>query len=417
MGHYFSLNHVAQDGSGNYMQPAVFEGAGNFTPSQYTTMNNETTMSRKTAMGKSSVEAVATPSDLTATFLEFSKVKLSWKDNASNELGYIIEKSSYPDSGFAQINLADINAQEIGDYEGQSHTVYYYRIRAGNALTYSQVASVTTGTMYCHPKNETTCKETRPDLSMRSLAIATVPSFINTNNDCSGYEYVYQLPAKLQADSSYPFTITMAITAAAKDQAFIDNEIQKYGHTSLVAGQIQSKLNIVIWIDLNMDGVFDASEKQYDGFAAKNSTLLTGTLSLPAMSKPIKTLMRIRAIWRAAYYYTTNNNLKTNDPCLPHTEGETEDYVIEIGDVVTALESPESTQKTTFYPNPSKGKLFLSSEIVSAELLDLSGNVLSQFKNTASNEIELPTLSNGLYFLRLLDINGTSSFDKILLER
>lgn len=419
LGHYFSLQHMPQDGSGNYMQPATFEGPASFTATQLTAISTETATRWKTSMAKSSVEAIATPSDLTASFMEFSKVKLTWKDNANNELGYVVERSSRSDSGFTQIDFVDINAQEVYDYQLESNTVYYYRIKAGNSSAYSSVASIKTGISYCHPQNEAKCAGMIPDLSIKAFTIKNVPYTINSKDDCSGYSYVYPAPLALKADSAYAFSVTMYATAAQKDVAFYNKAVAEMGGGTpgWNPSNVQYKSNILIWIDLNENGVFEASEKMYEGLVGKNATVITGSLLLPKLAKPIKTLMRIRAVWKASIFYTNTNIMKILDPCLPHTEGETEDYVVEIGDIVTALESPEAMSKSGFYPNPSTGKLMLHTEIVECEILDLSGNVLAQFKNSPSDEISLPDLANGVYLIHLEHTDGQCSFDKLLIER
>ena len=72
-------------------------------------------------------------------------VTVRWSDNASNEGGYSVERSTSPDSGFAQIATAAANATSFVDQSVKTKTKYYYRVRAANGngnSPYSNTASV-----------------------------------------------------------------------------------------------------------------------------------------------------------------------------------------------------------------------------------------------------------------------------------
>ncbi|HYK04748.1 MAG TPA: hypothetical protein VE974_23550 [Thermoanaerobaculia bacterium] len=71
-----------------------------------------------------------------------SNVTLSWTDNAANETGYTIERSSSPSSGFGPI-VTTSNSSYI-DGSVSRKTTYYYRVKAVNAngsSSYSNVVS------------------------------------------------------------------------------------------------------------------------------------------------------------------------------------------------------------------------------------------------------------------------------------
>src|SRR5262245_785397 len=99
----------------------------------------------------SSGQAPATPSSLVASVnpaSPTSSLSLSWADNANNETGYSVERST--DGGsFAQIAQAGANTGTWIDTALNSGTAYYYRVRAYNGSgdsAYSNVASAQTQT-------------------------------------------------------------------------------------------------------------------------------------------------------------------------------------------------------------------------------------------------------------------------------
>ncbi|MCE6987733.1 fibronectin type III domain-containing protein [Dyadobacter sp. CY323] len=88
----------------------------------------------------------AAPTELTATAMSPAQINLSWVDQAINETGYQVERSL---DGVAFVKIADlgVNATTFQNTALNAATLYYYRVRAVNAVggsTYSSVASVKT---------------------------------------------------------------------------------------------------------------------------------------------------------------------------------------------------------------------------------------------------------------------------------
>jgi uncharacterized repeat protein (TIGR02543 family) len=85
----------------------------------------------------------AGPTNLGASQLFANSIRLRWNDNANNEQGFKIEKSTSSSSGFAQIAVVAANVTSY-DHTGLAAGTYYYRVRAynsNNASPYSNVAS------------------------------------------------------------------------------------------------------------------------------------------------------------------------------------------------------------------------------------------------------------------------------------
>jgi len=76
-------------------------------------------------------EPPAAPSNLTATALSSSQIRLQWTDNATTESGFMIERKL--DGGsYSQIGTASMNDETYNDVGLTELTTYYYRIRAFN---------------------------------------------------------------------------------------------------------------------------------------------------------------------------------------------------------------------------------------------------------------------------------------------
>jgi hypothetical protein len=98
------------------------------------------------ALAAGPVAIPAAPTNLTATPVNAGSVALAWTDNASNETGFVLDRStSLAFATVTSVNLA-ANATSFTD-TGLSPGVYYYRIRAVNgngSSPYSSVAGAAT---------------------------------------------------------------------------------------------------------------------------------------------------------------------------------------------------------------------------------------------------------------------------------
>ncbi len=69
------------------------------------------------------------PSNVVATALSYSKIKLTWVDNSNAETGYQIFRSTNPNTGFAPVNILPSNATTYTDSVSVNPgTTYYYRV-------------------------------------------------------------------------------------------------------------------------------------------------------------------------------------------------------------------------------------------------------------------------------------------------
>jgi fibronectin type 3 domain-containing protein/regulation of enolase protein 1 (concanavalin A-like superfamily) len=101
----------------------------------------------KATLSGANPTAPAAPSSLVATAFSSTQINLTWLDNASNETGFILERSPDGSTGWTQIATPAQNATSYSDTGRTASTQYFYRIRATNGVgpsANSNVANATT---------------------------------------------------------------------------------------------------------------------------------------------------------------------------------------------------------------------------------------------------------------------------------
>jgi hypothetical protein len=180
----------------------------------------------------------AAPSGLTANAASSTRIDLSWTDNASNELGFSVERAT-GGGAFAAIASVGPDATGYADTGVASSTTYSYRVRAVNGAgssPYSNVASATTSAAASVPAapsnltatataknkiqlrwtdnagNETGFKIERSTNGTTFTQIATVGANVTSysnNGVRQGTTYVYRVRAtNATGDSPYSDTAT-----------------------------------------------------------------------------------------------------------------------------------------------------------------------------------------------------------------
>jgi hypothetical protein len=129
----------------------------------------------------------AAPSNLAATAVSATQVKLTWYDNALNEAGFIIQRSTNSGKVWSQIATVGANVTTYLDNTVRKSQTYWYRVAAYNAYgnsTWSNVATVTTpfrgpgGTddeqpvVWVHPTGLSRDRDSDSSDSSRDIALA-----------------------------------------------------------------------------------------------------------------------------------------------------------------------------------------------------------------------------------------------------
>ncbi|WP_370978728.1 zinc-dependent metalloprotease family protein [Agaribacterium sp. ZY112] len=86
------------------------------------------------------------PSGLGATSASEDSIRLSWRDNSSEETQFVIQRSRQSDSGFTQVATAPSNSTNYIDAGLTAGTTFYYRVRALSNNAQSSWSNTTTAT-------------------------------------------------------------------------------------------------------------------------------------------------------------------------------------------------------------------------------------------------------------------------------
>ena len=93
-----------------------------------------------------STTSISPPSGLTATSVNTTRIDLSWVDNASNETGYQVQRSSNGTTWSTIAGTLPANSTTYSDASAAPGSTYYYRVRAFNDSTNSDYSNQATAT-------------------------------------------------------------------------------------------------------------------------------------------------------------------------------------------------------------------------------------------------------------------------------
>lgn len=236
---------------------------------------------------------VSVPTNLTiAINSDDSGLVIEWTDNANNELGYLLERSSTSattDFEPFQYLFTGPNGTSCTDYNLSPNTQYWYRIKAANGDpdTYSTVATYTTGLVYCGAISED-CDE-----YISRVRVGSGIGAIDNSSICSpdGYGNFTGINMTVEEGTNYPVTVNNGMAS-----------------TGDICG---------LWVDWNKDGDFDEMNESFTMSGGPNT--FTGTITVPSGAAGGLTRMRTRIAFEG-----------TPEWCGIERFGETEDYLLNV---------------------------------------------------------------------------------------
>jgi PKD repeat protein len=173
-----------------------------------------------------------------------------------------------------------------------------------------------------------------------------------------------------------------------------------------------------VWVDWNMNGIFDSFEIVADGVTANgpNAATFTASFTAPAPTGPLNTRMRVIAV--------VNNNFV--NPCGVNIfNAEVEDYQLRVQPLSTrnALALPA----LSLFPNPTlDGRVHLrltdaaAAGTYAAEVQNLLGAAVLRtslrLNTTTDTELDLSRLAPGIYVLRLRNAQGQTVVRRVVRE-
>ncbi|MGA1839331.1 MAG: fibronectin type III domain-containing protein, partial [bacterium] len=136
------------------------------------------------------------PTSLTVSAVSSNRIKLTWKDNSTNEEGFEIERALSASGPWTTISWVGANVTTYMDSGLNSSTIYGYRISAYNIMGFSAYSNITgTRTQQNHP----------PEANNDSaVTMINTPVTINVNvNDYDVDDNLDQLSAMATSDPGH----------------------------------------------------------------------------------------------------------------------------------------------------------------------------------------------------------------------
>ena len=253
---------------------------------------------------------MAAPSNLVASGTN-GMILLTWQDNASNEMGYFIERSTSPTTGFVPIGGVGPNVTSFTDRSFSTQIQYYYRVKGSNTTTGSTSATATVVAPACRPNfSNDGCP-----YSINITGVTANGTTLSQNSGCSPASTSYYT-----SFSGVSSTVTAGQTA-----------------TFTVSKGTINTTGAAIWVDLNNNAVFESSEQLYRMSAANTTGTISGSLTIPASTTATRVAMRVVAVYAAV----------PGDACGSYGYGETEDYVLTVIPCTIPVASISGTTSVT----------------------------------------------------------------------
>ncbi|NRB52425.1 MAG: T9SS type A sorting domain-containing protein [Saprospiraceae bacterium] len=250
---------------------------------------------------------IAIPTNLMAALNDNENgIDLTWTDAANDEFGYLIERSTVSAStGFEPLlyGFTGPNGTSFTDSDIQANQQYWYRIKPsnGDCNTYSTVASVNVGTIYC------TSVASAAQLCDDDEYVARVifDDQFNNATDCvsGGYAKYTNLSATVSRGTAYSVQINNGVVVGG-----VPTEL--FGFTEDRCG---------VWVDWNQDGDFNDVDESITMNTANAPFFWTSSITVPNNALLGDTRMRVRIVYN-----------ETPASCGLSAFGETEDYKLTV---------------------------------------------------------------------------------------
>jgi len=313
----------------------------------------------------------STPSGLVASSITDTTAIVRWLP-ANGASSYVLQYKKSSSATWTTINTNDTTSTLTGLTAG---TIYNFQVQSqcstGGASLYSAATNfTTTGTTpitYCVSKGTNVSRE-----YINKIAIGTIN---NTSGSNAGYGNFTNLSTSLTGGSSVTITLTPGYVSTSR------------------------KENWNVWIDYNKNGVFtDAGEKVA---TASGTGTLTRTFVVPTSALNGATRMRIQMQYNS--YVSTS--------CTTYTNGEVEDYTVNIVGSAALNRVSENINNYVLFPNPTSDVIHLNmvSEKVENKQFSIYNSVgqlqysVNYSLSEGMNYVEFNTaeLEKGIYILKM----------------
>jgi len=180
------------------------------------------------------VATVAAPTNLTAT-ANGTTINLSWTDNASNETGYVVQRSLTATSNFVTIATLTANSIAYANTGLPNSATYYYRVQAANTSAVSAWSNTASATTVALPPPVIPAAPT----GLTATANGTTINLGWTDN--AGDETSYIVQRSLSATTNFVTIATLTANSIAYANTGLPNSTTYYyrvqaANTSAVSG-------------------------------------------------------------------------------------------------------------------------------------------------------------------------------------
>lgn len=168
--------------------------------------------------------APTAPSGLTATANGKYQIDLAWTDNSDNETRFVVWRMKEGEEVYTSVETTAANVEAWSDTSCEPGTLYYYKVRAGNAAgssAYTNVASATTE----EAGDPVTVSNTgQQNIVLIDTFDITVTDPVSENDVIGTDGYTFKL-GDYDSDNGYPITAYFR----TKDMDFADQHAELQG--------------------------------------------------------------------------------------------------------------------------------------------------------------------------------------------
>ena len=349
-----------------------------------------------------STQPPAAPSGLSATAVSPSQVNLAWTDNANNEDGFKIDRST-DGTNFTELASVGANATSYSDNSGSSQTTYHYRVRAFRGTTFSSYSNVANATTLVGPpaapsglsataastsqinlawtdnaNNEDSFEIERSTDGVNFAPLAAVGANVRTYSDTglsSGVTYHYRVRAANAAGSSaYSNTATsttqaplgapsnLTATATSDTKIRLNWQDNSSGETGFEIERSSDGVNftlvkkvaagVVTWTNSNLTGAttYYFRVRAYNATSkSAYSNTASATTNQPKPVAPSGTTATAVSSTRIDIAWTDNSGNETGFKVYRSLDGVTFSTAKSLGANVTSWSDLNRTPGTTYY--------------------------------------------------------------------